>query len=302
MKSTVFRFLYKLIIVSAFIFVFGQCSSVKSVPQSNSVHGEWEPLFNGKDLKGWTAKVHHYDVGDNFGNTFRVEDGIIKVRYDQYEGDFNDRFSHLYYDKPFSYYHLVVEYRFVGKPYPSAPSYTIENSGVMLHSQDPRTMPKEQNWPISVELQLLAGIKEGESRPTGNMCSPGTDVVYEGKIDPRHCINSTSKTYFGDQWVRAEAIVLGDSLITHIINRDTVLRYTRPQIGGGVVEGYDPAIKRDGKLLKEGFIALQSEGQPIDFRKVEIKNLRGCMDPKAFNYSKQFIKSDPSACIFTPSN
>ncbi|MDQ3536282.1 MAG: DUF1080 domain-containing protein, partial [Bacteroidota bacterium] len=90
--------------------------------------------------------------------------------------------------------------------------------------------------------------------------------------DPRHCINSSSDTYEGDQWVRAELIVLGDSLITHIINGDTVLQYSQPQIGGGVVENYDPAIKVDGKLLKEGFIALQSEGQSIDFRKVEIMN------------------------------
>lgn len=298
MKPVFSRFFYKLMSVPVLVFMFGQCSSVKSTPQNETADGKWQQLFDGKDLNGWTAKVNHYEVGDNFGNTFRVEDGLIKVRYDQYEGDFNDRFSHLYYDKPFSYYHLVVEYRFVGKQYPSAPSYTIENSGVMLHSQDPRTMLKDQNWPISVELQLLAGVKEGESRPTGNMCSPGTDVVYEGKIDPRHCINSTSKTYYGDQWVRAEAVVLGDSLITHIINGDTVLQYTKPQIGGGVVEGYDLAIKQDGKLLKEGFIALQSEGQPIDFRKVEIMNLKGCMDPNAKNYSKQFIKSDPSACIY----
>jgi len=273
-----------------------QCSAVKSV--SEEKNDGWISMFNGKDIKDWTTKIHHYEVGDNYGDTFRVEDSIIKVRYDNYEGDFNERYGHLYYNTPYSYYHLVVEYRFVGELHPGAPSYTIKNSGVMFHSQDPRTMPKEQDWPISVEMQFLAGLEEGKSRPTGNMCSPGTDVVYEGKIDPRHCINSTSKTYFGEQWVRAEAIVLGDSLITHIINGDTVLQYTKPQIGGGVVEGYDPAIKQDGKLLKEGFIALQSEGQPIDFRKVEIMNLKGCMDPNAKNYSKQFIKSDLSACIY----
>jgi len=157
-------------------------------------------------------------------------------------------------------------------------------------------MPREQNWPISIEFQLLAGQKEGEARPTGNMCSPGTNVVYQGKLDTRHCINSTSKTYYGDQWVRAEIIVLGDSLITHIINGDTVLQYSKPQIGGNVVVNYDPAIKIDGKLLKEGFIALQSEGQPVDFRKVELLNLEGCMDPKSKNYKSYFIKNNPSAC------
>jgi hypothetical protein len=157
-------------------------------------------------------------------------------------------------------------------------------------------MPKEQDWPISVELQLLAGLDDGKPRSTGNMCSPGTDVVYKGKIDPRHCIESTSKTYKVNEWVRAEIIVLGDSLITHIVNGDTVLRYSKPQIGGGVVNNYDPAIKKDGKLLTEGFIALQSEGQPVDFRKVELLNLEGCMDRKSKNYRSYFIKSKPSDC------
>lgn len=234
--------------------------------------GKWVSLFNGKDIKDWIVKIHHHETGDNFGNTFRVQDGIIQVRYDQY-GDFNDQFGHLYYKTPFSYYHLKLEYRFVGKWVTTAPSYTVLNSGIMFHSQDPRTMPKEQNWPISIEMQFLAGLGDGKQRPTGNMCSPGTNIVYKGVLDTRHCINSSSKTYEGEQWVRAELIVLGDSLITHIINGDTVLQYSKPQIGGGVVERFDPAVKQDGKILSEGFIALQSEGQPIDFRNVQIMDL-----------------------------
>jgi len=234
----------------------------------------WKTMLNGENLEGWTAKIHHYEVGDNHANTFRVEDGMIKVRYDSYKGDFNDRFGHLYFDTPYSYFHLSMEYRFVGEVHPGAPVFVEKNSGVMFHSQDPRTMLKEQNWPISVEMQFLAGIEEGTPRPTGNMCSPGTDVVYEGKIDPSHCISSTSETFYGDQWVTAELIVRGDGLVTQIINGETVLEYSKPQIGGGVVEGYDPKFKKNGTLLKEGFIALQSEGQPIDFRNVKIKNLR----------------------------
>jgi hypothetical protein len=147
-------------------------------------------------------------------------------------------------------------------------------------------------------MQFLAGLEEGKERPTGNMCSPGTDVVFEGKIDPRHCISSSSRTYFGDQWVKAEAIILGDSLITHLINGNKVLEYTQPQIGGGVVHRYDPTIKIDGQILKEGFIALQSEGQPIDFRNIKIRNLKGCMDPKAVNYRSYFVKSDPGSCRY----
>lgn len=234
----------------------------------------WVTMFNGENLNGWTTKIHHYETGENYGDTFRAEEGIIKVRYDNYEGNYNDRFGHLYFDTPYSYFHLSMEYRFVGKVHPGAPSFVEKNSGVMFHSQDPRTILKEQNWPISVEMQFLAGIEEGKNRPTGNMCSPGTDVVYAGKIDPRHCISSSSETLYGDQWVKAELIVRGDSLVTHIINGEIVLEYTKPQIGGGVVTGFDPKLKVDGRLLKEGFIALQSEGQPIDFRNIKIKALK----------------------------
>jgi hypothetical protein len=244
------------------------CALLKS---SNAKKG-WITLFNGKDLSGWTVKIHHHETGDNYGNTFRVNDGVLQVRYDQYD-KFNERYGHLYFDQPFSHYHLQMEYRFTGRWRTDAPSYTIKNSGVMFHSQDPRTMPKEQDWPISVEMQFLAGLGDGNPRPTGNMCSPGTDVVFQGKIDPRHCIASTSKTYEGEQWVKAELIVLGDSLITHIINGDTVLQYSKPQIGGGVANRFDPKIKIDGTPLRSGFIALQSEGQEIDFRNIRLKPL-----------------------------
>ena len=259
-------FLCSLIVLLGFF-----CSSCSSVP-ANENQTEWQTLFNGKDIDDWTVKIHHHEVGDNYANTFRVKDGLLQVNYDEYEA-FNNRYGHLYYKEPFSSYHLVVEYRFTDQWLEDAPEYTIRNSGIMFHSQDPNTILKEQDWPISVEMQLLAGLGDGNPRPTGNMCSPGTEVVYKGEMDPRHCIESSSETYEVGEWVRAELIVLADSLVTHLINGDTVLQYTKPQIGGDVANGYDPAIKQDGKLLKEGYIALQSEGQAIDFRRVEIREL-----------------------------
>ncbi len=249
------------------------CSFGKKLNTNNPDKG-WTSLFNGKDTKGWTVKINKHETGDNFGNTFRVVDGTIQVRYDEY-GRFNDQFGHLYYNTPYSYFHLRFEYRFVGKLQPGAPSYTLRNSGVMFHSQDPRTMLKNQDWPISIEMQLLGGLSDGKPRHTGNMCSPGTDVVYKGRVSPDHCIDSRSKTYDGDQWVKAELIVQGSKLITHIIEGDTVLQYSKPTIGGGIVTGHDPKMKIDGKLLSSGYIALQSEGQPVDFRNIEIKVLPG---------------------------
>lgn len=244
-----------------------------SCATSKHSDAEWQALFNGKNLDNWTAKIYPYEVGDNYANTFRVKDGVIQVNYDGYEGTYNDRFGHLYYDTPYSHYHLKLEYRFYGDLFPGAPSYTLRNSGVMFHSQDPKTMPANQDWPISVEMQFLGGLSDGKPRPTGNMCSPGTHIFLQDKLFTTHCVNSNSKTYDGDQWVKAELIVLGDSLIQHIIEGDTVLTYSKPQIGGLVVNNYDPMVKIDGTALKNGFIALQSEGQPVEFRKIYIKNL-----------------------------
>lgn len=258
---------------------------------------DWIPLFNGRDLNDWTVKISGHDVGVNFANTFRVENGVLSVRYDGY-GDFDDQFGHLFYNRAFSYYKIRMEYRFVGDQQPGAPSWAIRNSGVMLHSQDPNTVTRDQDFPISVEMQFLGGLGNdgARPRPTGNMCSPGTDIVFEGSVVETHCISSTSDTYDGDQWVRAEAVVLGDSLIVHMINGDTVLQYSKPHVGGGAVNGYDPAVKQDGAPLVEGFIALQSEGHPLDFRNVVLLNLKGCMDPNAGNFKRYYVASDSSAC------
>ncbi len=235
--------------------------------------GEWISLFNGRDLSGWIVKITGHEPGDNFANTFRVEDGVLKVSYDGYQS-FSGQFGHLFYQQPFQDYHLVLEYRFTGDWLADTPGWARRNSGAMLHAQDPRTMLKGQDFPISIELQLLGGLGDGRSRPTANMCSPGTEVTMHGETVRGHCVNSTSPTFDGDQWVRAEVIVLGDSVIRHIVNGDTVLTYSAPRVGGGNVEGHDPAQKVDGRPLTGGYIALQSEGHPVEFRRVELRRLK----------------------------
>jgi hypothetical protein len=290
-----------LVVLAAVVAVASSCAtagrgSVFASREPNPDQKDWIELFNGKNLDGWTAKIAKHEVGDNYANTFRVADGMIQARYDGYGGNYNAQFGHLYYERPFSYYLVSMETRFSGELYPGAPSYTLRNSGLMIHSQDPRTMPRDQNFPISVEVQTLGGLSDGKPRTTGNMCSPGTAVTYQGKFDPRHCINSNSKTYDGDQWVKVEALVLGDSIVKHIINGDTVLVYTKPQYALGVVTGFDPKQMHDGQPLKSGFIALQSEGHNVDFRNVRLLNLEGCMNPSAKNYKRYYIKSNPEMC------
>lgn len=238
---------------------------------ANAQQRKWKQLFNGKDLTGWTVKIKGHPYKDNFGNTFRVENGVMKVSYDQYD-EFHDQFGHIFYKTPYSYYLLAVEYRFVGEQVKGGPGWAYKNSGIMLHCQNPATMHVDQDFPISIEDQLLGGDSTGE-RSTCNVCTPGTNIEMDGKLITQHCINSSSKTFRNEEWVRAEVLVLGDSVIKQIVNGDTVLVYQKPQLGGGNVSDYDPAVKKDGLLLKSGYISLQSESHPVEFRKVEIINL-----------------------------
>lgn len=228
-------------------------------------------MFNGKSLKGWTVKISKHELNDNFANTFRVKDGMMEVGYEGYDS-FDEQFGHIFYKTPYSHYLIAVEYRFIGKQAKDGPGWAFKNSGIMVHCQPPATMLKDQDFPISIEVQLLGGDTT-EKRSTCNLCTPGTNVVMDGKLITSHCINSSSATYYGDQWVRAEVLVLGDSVIKHIVNGDTVLVYNKPQIGGGNVSNHDAAIKKDGQLLSSGYISLQSESHPIQFRKVEIMDL-----------------------------
>lgn len=231
---------------------------------------KYRSIFNGKNLDGWTVKIKGHPVGKNFKDTFRVEDGVMKVGYAGY-GKFDDRFGHIFYKEKFSHYRIRLEYRFVGDQIQGGPGWAFRNSGIMLHCQDPKTMRVEQDFPVSIEVQLLGGGATGR-RTTANLCTPGTNVVMDGKLQTRHCFSSKSKTYRGDQWVKVEVEVRGGEVIEHFVNGESVMRYTKAQ--------YDPRdadakqlIKKGQLELTEGYISLQSESHPVEFRKIEVQQL-----------------------------
>ena len=231
------------------------------------VEEKWIQLFNGKDLTGWTPKIRGYPAGENFGNTFRVEDGLLKVRYDAYP-EFKETFGHLFHEGEYSKYRLRVEYRFVDKQVAGGPGWAIRNSGIMVHGQSPSSMTLDQDFPCSIEVQLLGGDGKND-RNTLNLCTPGTHVEMGSKLITRHCTSSTSKTYHGEQWVTAEIEVDGNRNIKHIMDGEVVLEYQKPQLDPG--DGSAKRIIKDNVVqLERGSISLQSESHPIDFRKVEI--------------------------------
>lgn len=235
--------------------------------------GKWVKLFNGKDLAGWTPKITGHPLGENTHNTFRVEDGILKVSYDGYD-KFGKQYGHLYSNIAYSRYIFRCEYRFEGKMMADAPHYVNLNSGVMIHSQSPQSMGIDQEFPSSIEFQFLADEGKGK-RPTGNMCSPGTNIVIDGKLVTQHIINSTSPTFPPDEWVKIEIEVRGNEEVIHRVNGQEVLRYQKPQLDpeNKISPATELLDAGAAKLLSYGHIALQAEGQGVWFRNIELKSL-----------------------------
>ncbi len=241
------------------------CSS----PGQKEKKQEWIQLFNGEDLADWTIKIAGHELNENYKNIFRVADGLLKVSYDEYDS-FNGEFGHVFYKDKFSDYILRVEYRFIGEQVPGGPGWAFKNSGAMLHCQSPESMDIDQGFPVSIEAQFLGGSGDGD-RPTANLCTPGTHVVIDDQLITQHCISSASETFHGNEWVTVEMHVHGDEIIHHVVNGDTVLTYSKPQIGGdNLPEGFPLA---DGTPLKDGYISLQAESHPIEFRVVELLDL-----------------------------
>jgi hypothetical protein len=233
----------------AFIILAGSCTNTDK---------QWRSLFNGKDLTGWDIKIRGFEMNDNHKNTFRVEDGILKISYDEYE-KYDNKFGHIFFEEPFSHYKLRVEYRFTGEQTQEGPGWAYRNNGIMFHSQSAESMLLNQDFPVSIEAQLLGGDGSAD-RSNMNVCTPGTHIVVNGELRTEHCISSNSKTFHGDQWVTVELHVFGDSIVHHIIDNDTVLTYSRPQLD-------------NGEPLKKGYIALQAESHPTEFRKIEILDM-----------------------------
>ncbi len=245
--------------LSLFLCFFAFSLSIPAQDEKEHEAEEWIQLFNGKDLEGWTPKIRYEAFGDDKRNTFRVVDGVIQVNYEKYE-EFNETFGHLFFKTLHSRYRLRVEYRFFGEQLKGGPGWAFRNSGLMLHGQDPKTMKSDQDFPNSIEVQLLGGKGEGE-RTTMNLCTPGTDVIMNDKPLKKHCISSQSKTYHGDQWVTVEVVVDGSKGFQHLVDGEVVLEYQGPHLD-------------DGTMLEGGTISLQSESHPCEFRKVELLPLK----------------------------
>lgn len=237
----------------------------------------WVSIFNGKDLSGWTIKMGGQEPGEDVDSAYTAGSGVLKV----YDGkrDSQVKIGHLFYEAPQSGFRLRFEYRFTGRQFETGDDWPEQYGGIVFHSQSPESMGLKQDYPVCLEFQLLGGKNTG-NRSTGNVCTIGTRVFTNDTLNPAHCIQSDSPTFDGDQWVKGEMEVWGDSLIRQYIDGQMVLEYTRPQIGGGFVsEGFDwikgnvkdweSWAAKDGTPLGSGYVGIQAH-DPMEFRNIEL--------------------------------
>lgn len=250
---------------------FLQAAVLSSVLVSGASAQEWEPLFNGEDLSNWEVKFTGFALGDNYRNTFRVENGVLRVAYDDWP-NFNGEFGHLFTKQSYSHYRLRVEYRFVGNQVNEGPGWAYRNNGIMLHSQSASSMGLDQEFPASIEAQMLGG-NGSDDRPNGNVCTPGTHIEISGELVTRHCTNSESATFHGDDWVRMDIEVRGADQVRHFLNGEEVFVYGGIQLDPESVEA-KPLIAKGAPLrLDAGHIAIQAETAPIEFRRIDLLKL-----------------------------
>ena len=261
-------FSHSIIVIILSIFL-ANCQKTKdSADHSIDEKENWVSLFNGVDLENWNVKITGHPLGENWNNTFIVADSAIRVDYSGYT-TFDNSFGHIFYKTPYSNYKFKMSYRFIGDQVEGGENWATRNSGVMIHCQSPESMELDQNFPVCIEVQLLGGIKEDEPRSTGNLCTPGTHVNINNELVTAHCIDSSSDTYYGEQWVNLEVEVRNDSVIRHYINGKKVMEYERPVIGGE----YNTLTNLDGKAVKTGYISLQSESHPVEFKNIMLLEL-----------------------------
>ncbi len=143
-------------------------------------------LFNGKDFTGWEFCVRGKNEA---GDTFKVEDGIIKCS--------GKPAGYMRTAKSYKDYKLTIEWRFTVKK---------GNSGVLVHTSKP-----DKVWPKSIECQGMFN-NQGDFFVIG-----GTEFKeHKGKKGRRVAKNGPSNEKPLGEWNTYEIICKGDSVLPHV--------------------------------------------------------------------------------------
>lgn len=212
-------------------------------------------LFNGRDLEGWTVVGRDGDPAA--ADTWTVSDGVLKASGQPYgyvrtKGAYRD-------------YILRIEWRWVAGPAPTDANGKPRgrNSGVLLHIQG-----EDKVWPTCLEAQLqerfagdfiamdmavvfdeLTAMREKAAAEAGTDTAARERALGARRITRRH---ESSEKPIGE-WNTYEIICRADT-VTLVVN--------------GVLQN-----SATGLSISEGAIGLQSEGMPIEFRRVDLTAL-----------------------------
>jgi hypothetical protein len=251
--------------VCASIVLFAAAASAADEPAS-------KPLFNGRNLSGWTA---HYASKTPPGappaaQLFDVVDGVIHVYRDETAGSEQPN-AYLLSDAEHQNYKLTLEYRWGDKKF--APrNNLVRDAGLLYHVHRQR----DADWPASIESQIQEGdvgdLWVVSARAT-SFIDPKTKrfqllehggvpltVGNDGKFERvRH-----GRVNEFPGWNTLEVIVAGDRAL-HIVNGVPNLRVHDMKSWNADTSGW---VKLD-----KGRIALQAEGAELFYRNIRIRPL-----------------------------
>ncbi|WP_428333202.1 3-keto-disaccharide hydrolase [Novosphingobium sp.] len=250
--------------------------ALAAAPMGMPRDGDWHPLFNGRDLSGWTLFLDGVGDRDRYG-AIGIEGDVLHVLGPQYRGPTRAAMGYLATDRVYENYHLSLEYKWGTLRYDPRTLYK-RDSGILYHVPPGH----EMLWPDCVEYQIME-YHTGDALPInhraieaislGGMPSwpedfPG-NTRYAPQVDAggnlRQWIHADGTFDTLEGWNTVELIAQGDKA-AHIVNGRIVTA-----IYG--LQSQDPADKSRYVPLKGGRILLQIEGAEIMFRNIKIRAL-----------------------------
>jgi len=229
--------------------------------------GVFRPLFNNKDLGGWSVTIDGQPKGVDPLRIFQVKQGSVWVYPDAVDGQ-TMPFGYMASEEVFSDFDLRFEYQWVGKRF--APRATSPRDAGLLYHAGNLDRSIQGFWPLSIECQIqesntgdiwLVGSRAAVSSIESRYV-PGAPVTIVGGIDEISRVAASSMAEV-DGWNTVEVRARGNEQGIHVVNGKVNNRWESLQQWLG-----------DWAPLQEGHLVFQAEGAEIRYRNISIRDGR----------------------------
>ena len=233
-------------------------------------------MFNGRNLDGWYTFLQQHGRNSDPDHIVAIDDHVIHLYRDATNGSRVVQ-GYIATEKEYGDYHLRLQYRWGVKKFEPRASMP-RDAGVYYH-----IVGKDAVWPAGLQYQIQEGntgdllalyglqadswidptTKELKRRTFRDSKLGGVPVVFGGdgiSYQTRSVMNEIPG------WNTLEVIARGTS-ITHVLNGKTVNRCENVR----KTEAGDPA---HASPVTKGRIALEIEAAEIQYRNIEIKELK----------------------------